>query len=239
MPVPSIPTIPTLSRRGSAVSSPSNASGLLLPGTAGNYVTTPDSAALSIAGDIDVRAKVAMTSWSPASDQAIVGKWSTTGATSSYLLNLMSGADVGKLEFLVSTVAPTIPFAKSNATLGLTDGSTKWVRGTWVQSTGVMTLFTSDDGSAWTTVPSTTSNANTSLLVDNATAASIGAQANGTTGIMAGNVYRAQILNGIGGTTIADFNPSLVVKTGTRAPTTYTDAQGNVWTVNGSAWAWL
>jgi hypothetical protein len=214
------------------------ANGLVLPGIASNYASTPDSAGLSITSDIDVRAKVALTDWTPAADQAIVGKWGATAPTASYLLNVMSGADVGKLELLVSTVQPTIPFIKSNAALGLTDGSTKWIRGTWVKATGVMALFTSDDGVSWNSVAGTTSNASTSALVDNTVNATMGAQNNGTTGIVSGTLYRAQILSGIDGTLVADFDATLVMKTGARTPSTYTDPQGNVWTFNGSSWSW-
>jgi hypothetical protein len=36
---------------------------LLLPGVINNYATTPDSPALSITGDLDLRLKIAPTSW--------------------------------------------------------------------------------------------------------------------------------------------------------------------------------
>lgn len=212
------------------------AAGLILPGVAGNFVSAPDTAGLSITSDIDLRAKVALTDWTPAADNALVGKWDAALAAG-YLLNLLGGADAGKLQLILQTVGD-FPFIISNAPLGITDGATKWVRGTWVQSTGVMSLFVSDDGSTWTPVVGTTTNANTTTIIDGTQIETIGSQSDGTAGIMTGTMHRAMIISGVGGTTRGDFNTALVTKLGTRNPTSYTDPQGNLWTVNGSAWDW-
>ena len=42
--------------------------GLVLSGLFGNYASTPDSAALSITGDIDIKCKVAMADWTPSEE---------------------------------------------------------------------------------------------------------------------------------------------------------------------------
>lgn len=41
------------------------------------------------------------------------------------------------------------------------------------------------------------------------------------------------------GAEVASFNPLAVVSTAIRTPTTYADAQGNVWTIAGTYWSWL
>lgn len=208
--------------------------GLTLPGTAGNYASTPDSAGLSITGDIDVRARVALTDWTPTVENVLVGKWDASG--NGYLLTLNGGGNSGKLQFAVHTIAG-VEFVLSNAILGLADGSTKWIRGTRVQATGVYALYTSDDGAAWTSVPGTVTSGTVNAITDGTPPVTIGANASAAN-LLNGSVYRVQILAGIGGAARADFDPTQVTRNSVRTPAGYTDAQGNVWTVNGTGWDW-
>ena len=46
-----------------------------LPGTTANYLSAPDSAALDLTTELDIRCKVAMTDWTPSVDQGLVLKW--------------------------------------------------------------------------------------------------------------------------------------------------------------------
>jgi hypothetical protein len=44
---------------------------VLLPGASGDYVSTPDAAALDITGDLDLRVRVAMDDWTPAAESIL------------------------------------------------------------------------------------------------------------------------------------------------------------------------
>src|SRR5205807_1447707 len=59
-----------------------------LPGSAGNYLSTPDAAPLHVAGDLDIRAKVALDDWTPANDQWIVGKLDQAATHIAYALRV-------------------------------------------------------------------------------------------------------------------------------------------------------
>ena len=209
------------------------ATGLSLAGAA--YVSAPDSAALSVANDIDVRAKVALTDWTPATENVLCAKWNATG--DGYLLTMPSGASSGKLQFAVKTAAG-VEYVQSNATLGLTDGSTKWVRGTRIKATGVYALYTSDDGSSWNAIAGTVVSGTTNAITDGSQVATIGSNST-PANYMAGTLYRAIILSGINTNVVGDFDATLVTRLTATTPTTYADAYSNTWTVNGSGWSWL
>jgi len=206
---------------------------LQLPGTTGNYASTPDSAATSITGDIDIRCKVALTDWTDATTPALVSKWTDAGTQGSYVLRMRADATIGAFWYVGGLVS-----VSTSAIVTFADGTAGWIRVTRATATGDSTFYKSSDGVTWTQVgtvrPGTAGN-----LPDNTAAVNIGAYNAGATGPLNGKVYYAEIRNGIGGSVVASFNATAVVKTGTRTPTTYTAPTGEVWTVNGSTWDWV
>lgn len=166
-----------------------------LPGTAGNYASTPDSVATSITGDIDLRLKVALDDYSPVAAQILLAKYATANAyqlqlqTTGTLRLLLNGAAAG-----VSTVA--IPTA---------NGATVWLRATWRQSDGRVQFFTGADGSTWTQLGADSS-AVVASINDTADATEIGAWNSGANNPTAGRFFRVQILNGIDGTAAFDVD---------------------------------
>lgn len=203
-----------------------------LPGTSGNYASTPDSAAVSITGDIDIRVKVALDDWTPAAEQALVAKW-TNPSSRSYLFSVLT---TGALRLRLTTDGSTSVIADSSVATGVTDGAIKWVRVTWVDATNVIAFFTSDDGVTWSQLGSTGS-INIAGIADTTAALEVGTFSSGS-GLLAGNVFYAEIRNGIDGPVVAKFDANTVPQTGTRTPASWTSATGEVWTVNGTAWAW-
>src|SRR5690606_13066716 len=103
-----------------------------LPGVSGNYASTPDSEAVSITGDIDIRVKVAMDDWTPASVQTLVAKIVPPDQESWRFQLLASGA----ISFVISTdgVNDAVSQASSAAT-GFSDGTEHWVRVTRAAAT--------------------------------------------------------------------------------------------------------
>lgn len=173
-------------------------SDLRLNGVSGNSVSTPDSAALDITSDIDIRVKIAMDDWTPSGTMSLVNKGVYSFfVRSSGVLGLYWEAGGGSV-IVDSTVAT-----------GLSDNSTKWIRVTLDVNNGAsgrdIKFFTSDDGTTWTQLGNTITQAGTTLINVGTAALQIGSQA-GTGEFFKGTFYRAQVLNGIGGTTVFDAN---------------------------------
>jgi hypothetical protein len=203
---------------------------LYLPGVSGNYASAPDSAALSITGDIDLRALVAFDDWTPTSTHPIMAKRSGgTAATWSYELLNVSGSlriqwfDTGTGGFrnLTSSVVNSI-----------TDGTSKWVRATLDVDNGAAgctaTFYTSDDAATWTTLGTAQTAATIAAISDSTAALEIGSNQSGAGG-QAGNFYRAQVLSGIGGTVVFDANFTTGITSGAQA--TFTESSSNAATV--------
>lgn len=207
------------------------ASGLVSPGSSGDYASTPDDASLDITGDIDLRAWVVPADQSSGSTQAIVSKYETTGNQRSYalqfgsggLLNLLWSTDGSSSTSKSSTVPPQIPAAglAVRATLDVNDGS----------SQHVVTFYTASslDG-PWTQLGSAVTTAGTTSIFAGTAPLEVGSRIGGTSN-MAGLIYAAQVLDGIDGTVVA--NPDFTAQT--PGDTSFSDDAGLTWTVNGNA----
>jgi len=198
-----------------------------LPGTSGNYVSTPDSAALSITGDIDVRVKL---NASPLGTRIIASKWGG-GAARSWNFYMTST----NLWFDLSTDGSQVA---SSSTRGfgsaIQAGTDVWVRVTLDVDNGstqhVVTFYTSSDGINWSALSPVT-NAGIVAVFDSATPVELGTSGAGVTAPFVGTVYRAIVKNGIAGTTVADFDAT---KFQTAASTTCVAVTGETWTLNKS-----
>lgn len=217
-----------------------NADALVLTGAVGNYAKAIDSAALSIVGDIEFRAKVAMTSWVPGSNVNIINKWDPAGGNGkSYIFGILSS---GKINLYWNDIGGTSHFPDSGTAVGFAPGQTKWIRATLDVDNGAggntTTFYTSDDGVTWVQLGSPVIAAGVTTILDSAAAVEIGSQDHGTTGNFNGKIFRAQILGSLGGAAVADFNPRAVGIRGTRQPTLHIDAPTVQWVMQGSAWDW-
>jgi hypothetical protein len=138
--------------------------GLVLSGIAGNQASTPDSAAVSVTGDIDIKVKFTATNWNSLSS-TIAARFSGT-TQRSYAINLRG---FGDLSFVWSTDGTfgTQLIATSGAH-GITNGATKWVRFTMDVNDGagnyITKFYVSDDGSTWTPLATGTTAGTTSIF---------------------------------------------------------------------------
>jgi hypothetical protein len=168
-------------------------SGLVLSGLASNYASAPDSAALSITGDIDIQVKVAMTDWTPASEQTVLSKWTTTGNQRSYALNVRSTS--GLRLYTTTDGTSTVLTYDSTAATNFSDGATKWIRATLDVNDGlgnrVAKFYTSDDGTNWTQLGTTVTTAGTTSIFDSTAPLEVGSAATGTTTLVVGTIYDA------------------------------------------------
>ena len=203
---------------------------LSLPGTAGNYASTPDSAAVSITGDIDIRAKLAMDDWTPSDHTIIFSKYGT-GNISWDLLIRPSGFIAANASSNGSAENLT---ADSTAAPGFTDGSVHWLRYTRISSSGVVRFYTSDDGLSWSQLGADVSTTAAGLF-DSTAPIEIGTREGGTQYNLNGRsskIYYAEIRNGIDGTVVAVFD---VDEATLGAASVVSSATGEMWTIHGTA----
>lgn len=205
---------------------------LALDGTSGTRASTPDSAALSITSDIDVRVRVAPTDWTPAAEETFVAKW--VSGQRSWLFSLFT---TGRLRLRLSSDGTSIVSADSSVGSGFVDASTHWVRVTWRNSDDRVQFFTSEDGVTWSQLGTDKSLA-VSAIFDSTSAVEIGSTDNGTLLRYTGKVFAVEVRNGIDGAVVA--NPSFDFYqgpwiNGDVSPTARTDGIGNIWILNGAA----
>ncbi len=194
---------------------------MALSGASTTYASTTDSAATSITGDIDIRALVAPTDWTPAANQIFVSK------LDGYEFYLKSN---GRLELFYKNGAAVNRFNESTVATGLTDGTLSWVRVTRNAATGSVNFYLSTDGVTWNALGGAVAGV-AEAAVDGTTGMRIGARSQDGTLRFIGKFYYAEVRNGIAGTVVAspDFtaqNPGTTV---------FNDAQGNTWTLTGAA----
>lgn len=202
---------------------------LVLAGGAGNYANTPDTAALDVAGDIDIVAKIAADDWSPAADSYVVSKYNVTGNQRSYALIL---ASTGALSLQWSNDGTASLSSISTVTtlsaLGVDD--VKWVRGTLDVDNGAaghtVTFYTSDDGVTWTQYGAAVVTAGTTSIFSSTADLELGARNAGAAGNFAGRVFEAIVKSGIAGSEVA--HP-------VAGASSITDATGLTWTLHGTA----
>lgn len=165
------------------------ASGLVLPGSGTNNATSP-SPSPSITDDVDVIAYCTPTSWTPGAINAIANR-SAVSAGWSFYLNTS-----GTLGFTIPSVAD---YASTVAT-GLS--GSKWVRVTRVRSSGIITFYTSTDGSSWTQLGSTVAGS-TAAMPSTTNPTLVGITTSNTLPFN-GTIHRVVVKNGVAGTTVFD-----------------------------------
>ena len=196
---------------------------IYLPGSAGNYLSTPDSAALSITGDIDIRVAVAMSDWTPSGSQVLVAKFAESVGDgyefyvrSDGLLAFSWEDAVGTISTKLSTVVPTIAdgaLLLIRATLDVNNGAVghdvKFFTKTSTEATARADALSN---SGWTQLGATVTTAVTTSIKDGTPALNIGREDAGTSFFLSGKIYAAVIKSGIDGTTVFDLDPSVAVE---------------------------
>lgn len=202
-----------------------------LPGGTANYASTPDSLALSITGDIDIRAKIQPDSWANGALQAVVSK---RGANTSYQLRLETG---GRLGYVWSNDGTAVRFASSTVSTGFSDGQQKWIRVTHDVDNGAggntATFYTSNDGTVWTQLGSAVINTGATTIADTNQVVELGTSNTGAGFFYTGKIFYAEIRSGIDGTIVA--NPNFEIRSDGTTSFSDTASPVNTWTVNSSS----
>lgn len=204
-----------------------------LPGSSGHYVSTPDADEFDITGDIDLRVRLKMTDWTPSSAETILSKYNTSGNQRSYEFLILS---TGAPRIQWSEDGSTFTSLSSSAVTGFTNGTTHWIRATLDVDNGssqhVATFYTSSDGETWTTLDTKTSAGTTSINAGTADLI-VGARNDGSANNLDGEVYQAEMYDGIDGTRVAVLQ-ARKFGNGKSDGATAQDLDGNLWTINGS-----
>lgn len=207
--------------------------GLYLPDVSGNYVSTPDSAALDITGDIDIAWHGALDTWTgTAATQILVSKFLTAGNQRSYYLGITA---TGLVTIAYSPDGAATTSRSSTIETGLAPGQESWVRATLDVDNGAggqsASFYTSVDGVTWTRLGATVTVAVTGVIFPSTAPLEINGTGAAASNRAAGVHMGARVCSIIGGAPAASWD-GRVSHTRQRGP------GGEIWTVNGTANAW-
>ena len=211
---------------------------VLLTDGVNDFASSPDSAAADSTGEVDLRALIRPDALS-ADEAFLIGKYRGSVANSSYALIIDD--DVNNDVLLGLSDGTTLTLSRSTsglANVGLGAGDTFWVRATWRASDGRIQFFYSADQTldhlavSWSQLGADVTDAKVSL--NNSTEEiTIGARNRAAPqDEFDGELLRALILNGIGGTVAVDFYPHRDASAGALA---FTSQTGEIWTLNNGA----
>jgi len=208
------------------------AEGLVLPGGASDYASTPDSGWVP-GQELDLRARLKLTDWTPAAAGVIFAQTDATFAQASVFWGVTSAGEFSLTWF---TAAGAVGSATSSAH-GFVDGSVHYVRATLDVNAGgglfaVKFYETFDDGASWVQIGSTVTGPATAVPRNSTQAYTIGSSLAGFP--IAGTVYNVEL----GVVSIGTVNASIRFTDGQSfigGASSGTDSAGNVWTLNGAA----
>jgi len=151
---------------------------------------------------LDVRMKVAMDDWTPASGSTLVAQYGSAGGRS-WLWQINSSGNL----LLIWSADGTNNVATSTSSIptGFVDGTTNWVRFTFDPSGYSLKFYTSSDGATWVQLGTTVTGTATSLFNATTTPYEVGAYL-GTNNRFLGNVYEVEIRSGLSGPLILPAN---------------------------------
>lgn len=195
--------------------------------------TTPDSASVSPTGDIELIVKIAADDYTPSSQQRIAGHHQSLSDQRGFYLDLQTG---GFLQFSSSTTGLTDRNDVSTVALStvVSNGATIFVKVNIDIDNGAaghdVNFYYSTDGINYTKLGATVTSAGTGSIYDANTPFSVGANAFLGLGFT-GDIYYAELRDGIDGPTLAKFDPQA---SATAGASTFTSTTGEVWTMNGT-----
>ncbi|MEU0761576.1 hypothetical protein ABZ351_18115 [Streptomyces microflavus] len=210
------------------VSVPDTESYLQLDGSVTSYARTPDTGALDITGDLDLRVE-ATCDWYATAGQALLGKWISATNQRSYLLRLAGGLVIlnwsvaGTSSLVAQQFLPALPRrAAIRATLDVNNGSGGFT---------VVFYWATSLAGPWTQIGDPLGNTPATSIYSSTAPLEIAPIA--ATGVppMRGIVHRAEVRSGIGGTVVASPDARALAA----GATSWADSAGRTWTLGARA----
>ena len=207
------------------------ASQLTLPGSSGDFAQATFANA-NVTGDVDIRAQI-FTDWSsPASFGGIISKRGT-GNTGEWLLQFDGSANLIFTRFNSGSALSWTSTAAPNTVFSAVD--TGWVRVTHDVDDGggqnVAKFFTSTDGVNYTQLGEAVYRSGTYGATSTSNPVTVGAARSNGNAPFNGEIFAAEVYAGIDGTQVVSFDPTR----GLVGATSFTEATGETWTLNGNA----
>ena len=210
---------------------------LVTDGTNNRFFSCPDSATVSLTGDLSVRVKFQPDgSWVSGGDRGLFNKFGSAGnrswrftLSSTGTLVLEHSSDGTALKSKASTVI--VPFAS---------GEAGWIRADLDVDNGAagynVLFYTSTNGTDWTQLGTTVTTATASSVFDSTYDVGVGSRS-GVEIAPAGKLYAAELYSGIGANPVlaASWRAGEMWKSGTSGNTTGYDVAGNLWSGNTTA----
>jgi hypothetical protein len=182
---------------------------LYLPGSTGNYASTPDAAPLHITGDIDIAVRVALDQWPPPSFSTVISRYKTAGGSDlSWRMSVQAGTN--KLSFIWSYDGTNTSSGLSTAGVSASDGDVLWIRATLDvdnDSGGYdLKFYTggSGDTPSWSQLGNTVTGGATTVINAGTVDLQLGGYNSGATAPAVGKYFNAIVKDGIDGTTVFD-----------------------------------
>ena len=181
--------------------------GIIINSLSGNYASTPDSAALSITGDIEIVARIARPNW--AGTQVFVAKSNDPNQTS-YRFQ----GSTGSLVLIWSTDGTNLTTATSTVAPTFVNGTQYWLKVTLDVDNGAggytVKFYQAPDSAtepvSWTQVGADVVGGSTTSIFNGTAPFEVGSRNLGGSGSFTGTISRTIIRSGIGGTVEFDAN---------------------------------
>ncbi|MGA1346150.1 MAG: hypothetical protein ACO35E_09315 [Ilumatobacteraceae bacterium] len=201
-----------------------------LDGTAGTFITTPDAAAWTFSGTYRLMLRVQATDWTAAATQQLATHYGVSGA----FAWRFSVTTAGALQWARSTDG-LAEVSQTSSAPSLSNGTTYWLGGEYVTSTGAIAFYQAADAvtmptvwSGWTLVSSHTMTSGTPY--DSASRLVLGAT-DDDKGRLTGRVYQFHLYSS--STVLASLDADLDGYV--TSPSVQVSSTGQTWTLQGAA----
>lgn len=202
-------------------------------GSSGSYGNTPDTAALDIVGDIDIRTDIIADTWPVTTDATLIAKYNDDTNQRSYRLDVLT---TGQARITWSTDGVTPISDVSTVSIPISTGERIAIRVTLDVNNGAAgntaVFYTAPTiAGPWTQLGDPVVRAGVTSLFSGSATLEIGARAAGVRNPFPGLTFASQVYNGIAGVLVA--NPDFRIQ----APgtTVFADSTGKTWTLHGDA----
>lgn len=204
-------------------------------GAVNSYASTPDNAALDIVGDIDLRIDLAPAQWPPATDATVLAKYFDNTNNRGYRFDVLT---TGKIRFSWSSTGVDVMSLSSSIPLDIISGERISLRVTFDVNNGAggrtATFYTCPGAQnlvgPWTQLGTAQTSAGVTSIFSNNAALEVGAR-NGGNNRFTGQIFHAQVRNGIAGAIVA--NPDFSAQPA--GTVVFVDSAGRTWTVQAGA----